>query len=162
MSDLLRSLMTKERQWVNCMHQSFKTSNISDWALDSSKPLSKTSDLLEKIHIFCSYWQFFTPFSVFYVQERSTLIALCSVALFLRETRAILLRHYLQKSDHEQITLVALYKRATVSDSLRLLTTKELRERFMSELLFCSFANKKLENCWKNWWGNSQPWVTVL
>ena len=136
--------MTKERQWVNRLHRSLKTTNIRDWALDSSKPLSKTSDLLEKIHIFCSFWQFFTPFSVFYVQERSTPIALCSVALFLRETGAILLRRYLQKSDHEQITPVALYKRATMSDSLRLLTTKELRARFMSELLFCSQKTSEL------------------
>ena len=92
----------------------------------------------KKFIFFVVFDSFSLLFPFFYVQERSTPISLCSVALFLRETGAILLCRYLQKSDHEQITPVALYKRATMSDSLRLLTTKELRARFMSELLFCS------------------------
>ena len=49
--------------------------------------------------------------------------------------------HSLQKSGHKQIALIALYKRVTMSDLLKSLMTKELRECdllfFTSESLFC-------------------------
>ena len=70
----------------------------------------------------------------------------------------------------KQFAPVALYKRATVSDSLRLLMTKEWWEQFaqvahdkratgaICESLFRSFAHKKRVNRLKNRWANSQPW----
>ena len=76
--------------------------------------------------------------------------------------RAICSYHSLQKSDCERIAPIALYKRATVSVSLKSLMTKERQERllfFTSESLFCS---QKRSICSKNRWANSQPWKILV
>ena len=69
------------------------------------------SDSLVKICSFHHVLTVFHCFSPFYAQER-----IAPVALF--------------KERREQFTLVALYKRATVSDSLPSLFSKEQREQF--------------------------------
>ena len=50
----------------------------------------------------------------------------------------------LQKCDHERIASIALYKRATMSDLLRLLMTKERQEQFslFHELIALSLTKK--------------------
>ena len=76
-----------------------------------------------------------------------------------------------QKSDRERFAPVALYKRATMSDSFRSLMTKDQpwaihsglswQKSNGSESLFCSFAHKKRANRSKNRWSNFQPWSDI-
>ena len=73
------------------MSEFFKKEQLECFSRDLSKSLSKTSDLLEKIHIFVCFWQFFTAFPLF--MSKSELLP----SLF---------------------APVAHYKRATVSKSL--------------------------------------------
>ena len=95
----------------------------------------------------------------------------------------------LKKSNHEQIALVALNKRATMSDLLRSLMTKEQpwanrsrslfkratvrirshyawQKRDGSDLLFFTsesfFRSQKLAIRSKNWWANSQPLANTV
>ena len=109
---------------------------------DSRKLLAKNEWFAQKICSFLMFflWQFFPPFM---------LTLLFAHSLFFKERL-------------EQFSLVALYKRATMSDSLRSLMTKEqpwaIRSGcswqksngsnslfFMSKLLFCS---KKMRELW--------------
>ena len=102
------------------------------------------SDLLQKIHIFhmfltvCNFFPLLMP-------KSKSLPSLITQPLYFKKRR-------------EWFALVALYKKVTLSDSLRLLITKEqLRELlfFISELLFSS---QKTKNLLKNQWVNSQSW----
>ena len=79
---------------------------------DLSKLLAKTSQSLEQFLFFIS----FDSFSLFYSQEKISSVALLSFALF--------------KERLERFTSVTIYKRATASNLLRSLMTKERQEWF--------------------------------
>ena len=104
-SDSDPSLLTKEQPWQIARFLWAK-SNMSDFLVNQAARSQNRA-------IRDSIWQFFNDFPLFYAQERIAPVTLHSVALF-----------------WEQFALVALYKRATVSDSLMLLMTKERWERF--------------------------------
>ena len=122
----------------------------------SSKSLSKTSNSLEKIHIFHHVIvNFYFP-SLFYAQEWITPFAqwLFYKLLFYKEgDKSNCSYRSLQKSNPEKITPVVLYKRATVSKSLLSLMKKRATWKI------CCFAHKKTIHS-KNRWANSQPWLS--
>ena len=80
-----------------------------------------------KICIFC---MFLTVFSLFYAKSELLLLLSSHLLFFYRATLTIRFCRSLQKSNCEQFAQVAHYKRVTVSDSLRLLMTKEGQKRF--------------------------------
>ena len=84
-------------------------------------------------------WLFFTVFPPFYAQEPSAPVALRSVALY-----------------KDWLTLVALYKRATVSNLLPVMGGIHSFPQVNQ-----SFAHKKRAIRLKNRWANSQPWIFV-
>ena len=103
---------------------------------DSLSSLFKMSDHeLIAISLFCwkkfvfftCFWQFFTVFPLFMPKSES-LPSLFVPLLFFKVRQNSCCS--LQKSDHEQIAPLAIYKRATVSNSIPSLFTKELREQF--------------------------------
>ena len=116
-SDSLSLLFKKEWPWAN---RSLQKSDRELFTCDSSESPSKMSDSIEKIHIFLLLFPFFMP-------KRESLPSLFTQSLFFKDRFALL---PLYKSNREQIAPVALYKRASVSDSRRLLMTKEWQERF--------------------------------
>ena len=81
----------------------FKKSDMSDLLMIRANSLQKTSNTLEKFEFFSYVLNRFPPF---YAQEQIPPIALRSSTFFLKPTWDIL-------------NLIALYKRATVSDSLK-------------------------------------------
>ena len=116
-SKSLSSLITKERPFTN--HSRFlflKKSVVSDSVMilanRSSNLLQKTSDSLQKSILS----MFLTVFPLLMPKEQIAPVALCSVAPF--------------KERRERFAFADLYKRATVSNSLRSLMTKEWWERF--------------------------------
>ena len=165
MSESLSSLFTKERLWASCCCCSFQKSDRERIILD----LLKKSDVSDSIVIQANRskkrairWKkrFFCRFSPFLCQKSKSLPSLFTQSLFLKEWQ-------------EQFALIALYKRANVGESLTSFFTKEwlwairsgrLWQKsngsnslfFTSELLFRSFAYKKLVIRLKNWWANSQ------
>ena len=175
MRESLLFFFTKERPWAICSGFSWQKSvreriavvdlkkKRQEWfARDSSKSLSNTRKFAKKNHIFHSFFQFFTSFPRF--KPKSKLL----LSLFVQSLRAagaIGSCCSLLKSDDEQITPIALYKRVAVSDFLRSLKTIEWLERFalfhqqIGLALFRSFAHKKQAIRSKNRWVNSQPWI---
>ena len=149
--------MTKELPWAKCSGHSWQNSDCEQFAQVTLflwvtwANGSKTSDLLEKNRknrFFLMFLQFFP----FLCQRANPPIALRSVT-------------HLLKSNHEQIAQVTLYKIATVSDSLRLLMTKERWEQFalFHERIALSFTKieeslEKPNRCyhcrtgWANFW----------
>ena len=84
----------------------------------------------------------FLCFSLFYVQEIIAPNAFCSVSVFYRAMKAIHSHPSLQKSNHEQIALVALYKRVTMSDSLLSFLSKEQPERWAHDRIATLLTKK--------------------
>ena len=110
-----RSLQQCDHEWITQVaHDKRGAWVIRSWL---NKLLSKTSNLLEQIHIFCSFWLFFIVFSTFLCPRanRSRLSSLsCSL---LKSDRSDLLtslhsHRSLQKSAHERFNQVACDKRA--------------------------------------------------
>ena len=154
MSESLSSLLTKERQWVIRSGRSGQKSNVSEslsslmtkerhewFARDSSQSLLKKSNSHEekKNLIFC---MFLTVFSFLCPRTNHSRHSSLSRSFF--------------KEWHGRFDHVALYKRATVRESLRSLITNERPWAICSR---CSFAHKKRVIRSKNRWANSQPWV---
>ena len=115
---------------------SFFRSSLFATMSDSLSSLFKMSDHeLIAISLFCwkkfvfftCFWQFFTVFLLFMPKSES-LPSLFVPLLFFKVRQNSCCS--LQKSDHEQIAPLAIYKRATVSNSIPSLFTKELREQF--------------------------------
>ena len=127
----------------------------------SSKSLSKTSNSLEKIHIFhhVTVLSIFTSLPNFMLKSESLPLLFAQwlfyKLLFYKEgDKSNCSYRSLQKSNPEKITPVVLYKRATVSKSLLSLMKKRATWKI------CCFAHKKTIHS-KNRWANSQPWMSV-
>ena len=105
----------------------------------------------------------FRFFSLFFTPKSKSLPPLYAQSLFFKERT-------------ERFALIALYKRATVSESLPLLFTQKQRWAirtgrswqksdesdslfFTSESLFFSYAHKKQAICSKYRWAKCQPWT---
>ena len=141
-SELLRSLKTNERQWVNCSDCSSQMSDREQFAQVAHDKWATVSDL------FINFWQKKSKilfFSMFYIE------------LFVLKKERF--AHSLIFGERcEQ-------KWATMSNSLRSLTKNERpwanrsgRSQKMSESLICSFFRKKRGIRSENGWANSQPW----
>ena len=107
---------------------------------------------------------FLTVITPIFAQEQIASVTLRSVACFLRATGVICSQRSLKKSYCEQITPVTLYKRATVSDSLPSLMTKEPWEQFTlfhkqitlsltKNEQFTQKTNEQIGNPGFRWWG---------
>ena len=105
-SESLLKLFTKERLWVNRTRHSLKKSNMI-WANHSQKPAIHS----KKFIFFIYFWQF-SLLSPFFMPNSKLLQLLFAQSLFFKERR-------------ESFFLVALYKRATMSDLLPSIFTKE-------------------------------------
>ena len=114
MNKLLLSLFTVSDSQVNRDKRGTVSKSLTSvkmsvvlviWANRSQKRALR-SKKIEKNHIFRRFWQFFTAFPLFMPKSKSLML------LFFKEQR----EHFAHSS---------LYKRATVSDSLRSLMTKE-------------------------------------
>ena len=142
MRKLLSSLFTKGRPGVN--QSWFLKKERHQWlACDSNKSLSKNERFAKKHTYFLNVFYSFHPFygkewiapiafcSVFfYFKSDETDLLFRSVALFKRATGAMHSCYSLKKSNCEGFAPIALYKRATMSNLLLLLMTKEWREWF--------------------------------
>ena len=127
-------------------------SSMSNSLMIRAKSSQKRVICLKKFIFFICFWPFFTtafPLFIKYweantTEERIAPVAHCSSrSLKLRDLSNSLLSlfkiewpwancsyRFLQKRDHERFAQVNLYKRETMSDSLRLLMTKEQQEQF--------------------------------
>ena len=127
---------------------SSQKSDVSDALVIWANPSQKNERFVWKIRIFR---MFLTVCPLFMPKSESLLwpVDLHSFAFFKRVTWVIHSRRSLQKSDRERFAQVTHDKRATVSDFLRSLMTKEQRERFVfftGESLFPSFALSLTKN----------------
>ena len=112
MSESLRLLLTKEQPWAIYTGRSWQKSDLS-------KSL--------KIEWFARHLKF----SPLFMLKSKSLLFFFAQSIFFKEQPWV--SHSgcsEQKIDPERFTPVALYKRATVSDSLRSLMTKEWQDRF--------------------------------
>ena len=140
MSDLLSSLFIKDRPWANLSLCSLQKSDCRslkkkcEWfARNSSESLLKTSNLLEKIHIFRLL---FTAFPLFMPKSES-LPSLFAPSLFFKEQPwANRSCRSLQKGNRERFAPVTFYKRATGAISSFSTANR-------------SFAHKKKKFAWK-------------
>ena len=129
MSDSLMLLFTKEQialvalqkraMWVIC--------SWFEWRARKKRAICSKN----------SYFSYvFDSFPLLFLLKSELLPSLFAHLLFFKERL-------------KQFALVALYKRATMSDSLKSLMTFSIAN--------CSFAHKKRANRCKNQWANSQP-----
>ena len=111
----------------------FKKEQCELFAHDSSEGLAIKWAIRSKN----SYFSYvFDSFPLLFLLKSELLPSLFAHLLFFKERL-------------KQFALVALYKRATMSDSLKSLMTFSIAN--------CSFAHKKRANRCKNQWANSQP-----
>ena len=141
MSDLLRSFRTKEQceRITLIAHDKRATWVICSWFEPIALKKEQFARRIKKKRIFC---MFLTVFSFLCPRTNHSRHSSLSSSFF-KEWHGIF--------DH-----VALYKRATVRESLRSLITNERPWAICSR---CSFAHKKRVIRSKNRWANSQPWV---
>ena len=95
----------KSVTWTNCSSCSLKKNNVSDSLVIRMNRLQKKSESLKKL----------TVFPLFMSKSKSFPSLFSHLLLF--------------KERFEQFAPMAIYKRVTMSDSLRLLMTKEQQER---------------------------------
>ena len=127
-----------------------------------SKRAIKTEQfLLKKIRKNCIFCMFLTVFPLFIQRVNRFRHSSLSCSFFKDRPWVNRSGPSEQKSDRERFTPVALYKRATEINSLRLLMTKKQQERFalfherIVLLLFCSFALSLTKN--KGNWKTNEP-----
>ena len=164
MSDTLKLLFTKERQWAIPSHHSLQKSDCEQlaqvalykramWVIRSwlRKSLLKNEQITQKIHIFCMFFcQFFPLF------PKSKLYpSLFAHSLFFKEQL-------------ERFAPVAHYKRTTLRDSLLLLFTSDCEQfaqvgnRSEEWEGFALFHKRITLSLSKNWWANCTDEISIF
>ena len=157
-SDLLRSLMTKERPWANCSGCSWQMSDREQFPQVAHDKWANERFAQNNLTKIIFYGMFYTHFIyVFWFKKTSNSL----IPSFLIFDVSKSLRSLTKNERCERIPQVTHQKWATMSKSLRLLTKNERMSEllvFLSELLIHSPAFcKKWSIRSENWWANSQP-----
>ena len=142
-SDLLRSLMTKERPWANCSGCSWQMSDREQFPQVAHDKWANERFAQNNLTKIIFYGMFYTHFIyVFWFKKTSNSL----IPSFLIFDVSKSLRSLTKNERCERIPQVTHQKWATMSKSLRLLTKNERMSEllvFLSESLIRSFFRKK-------------------